>query len=177
MENSSGYLFYEAGQAVAAVHLGLTVRNVCGNPALQPSDILVPRNDPKSRIILWLTGMAAEKKGVGRSDPLRRMRNRVRMRSLVESVIADLTGTPARRRSRARQLLNQAQDRANSICSRQYEAIKSVVEDLGKNGAVSGERVAELMAQARATTSRRPRANASLGPRIVASNKSKLRKT
>src|SRR4051812_41110633 len=107
MAKSRSYLFYEAGQAVAAVHLGLTVRWISANPAEKASEIVIPRGDAKSRIILWLTGMAAEKKGVGKSDPLRRMRNRTRMRVLTESILQELTGTPTRRRMRARQLLNQ----------------------------------------------------------------------
>src|SRR5579862_1799505 len=81
MPKRDAYLFYQAGQAVAAAHLGLTIRHISGNPAHGATDIVIPRNHPKARIILWLTGMAAEKKGVGRSDPLRRTRNRMRMRA------------------------------------------------------------------------------------------------
>ena len=150
MSKSDGYLYYEAGQAVAAAHLRLTIRRISGNPAISASDIQLPRNNPKIRMILWLTGLAAEKKGVGRSDPLRRMRNRQRVRSLVNGVIAELTGTMTKRQAEARCLLNQAQDRANAICGSLYEAIETVVQRLRVQPAVTGEEVDAIVAEVKA---------------------------
>ena len=147
MAGIDAYLFYEAGQAVAAVHLGLKVRHVSGNPALQATDIVIPRGDVKSRMILWLTGMAAEKKGVGKSDPLRRMRNRARVRTLIDSIMTDLTGPVAKRRSKARQVLNQAQDRANAICAQLYAAIEALVLELKRVGVVLGQKAMEIVAK------------------------------
>jgi len=63
MGRSKGYLYYQAGQAVAAVHLGLTIKCISGNPADAPSEIVIPRDDPKARMILWFAGMAAESRG------------------------------------------------------------------------------------------------------------------
>ncbi len=126
MSQRDAYFYYAAGQAVAAVHLGLPVRRISGNPAQEASEILLPRNNPKARMILLLTGMAAEKKGVGRSDPLRRMRNRERVRSQMDGLAAELRGPLVRRRADARLLLNQSQDRANAICGNLYEAIERV---------------------------------------------------
>jgi hypothetical protein len=150
MSKSDGYLYYEAGQAVAAAHLRLTIRRISGNPAITASDIQLPRNNPKIRMILWLTGLAAEKKGVGRSDPLRRMRNRQRVRSLVNGVIGELTGTMTKRQAEARCLLNQAQDRANAICGGLYEAIEVVVQRLRVQPAVTGEEVDAIVAEVKA---------------------------
>jgi hypothetical protein len=146
MSKSDGYLYYEAGQAVAAAHLRLAIRRISGNPAVQASDIQLPRNNPKIRMILWLTGLAAEKKGVGRSDPLRRMRNRQRVRSLINGVVGELSGTMSKRQAEARCLLNQAQDRANAICGGLYEAIEEVVRRLRVQPAVSGEEVDAIVA-------------------------------
>ena len=81
MKTQSGYHFYEAGQAVAAAHLGLKIRHISGNPADAASDISLPKKNPKARLILWLAGMAAEKKGAGKSSPLRRTRNRLHMKA------------------------------------------------------------------------------------------------
>ena len=153
MPTRDAYLFYEAGQAVAAAHLGLPIRHVSANPALKPSEILLPRHHPKARLILWLTGMAAEKKGVGRSDPLRRTRNRQRVRSQIDAVMAELSGSPARRQAQARSLLNQSQDRANAICSNLYEGIEFLVARLRDNPIVTGQEVAAIVAAVKA---RRP---------------------
>lgn len=149
MLKRDSYLFYEAGQAVAAAHLGLTIRFISANPALRASEIVVPRANPKARLILWLAGMAAEKKGVGKSDPLRRTRNRQRVRAQFEALIESLTGTPARRQAEARSLLNQSQDRANAICTGLYEAIIKLVERLRVSSEVSGEEVVALVAWAK----------------------------
>jgi hypothetical protein len=149
MSQSDAYLFYEAGQAVAASHLGLTIRRISGNPALQASDIQLPRNDPKVRMILWLTGLAAEKKGVGRSSPLRRMRNRQRVRSQMNAVMGELTGSPSKRQAEARCLLNQAQDRANAICGNLYDAIEILAHRLRDHAAVSGQEVDAIVASAK----------------------------
>ncbi len=153
MSQSDAYLYYEAGQAVAASHLGLKVRHISWNPAEQASDIQLPRNDPKARMILWLTGLAAEKKGVGRSNPLRRMRNRQRVRSQMNSVMGDLTGATAKRQAEVRCLLNQAQDRANAICGNLYEAIEILAHRLRAQSTVSGQEVDEIVAAVKA---RRP---------------------
>ena len=134
---------------MAAVHLGLKVVHISGNPGENASKIVIPRDDAKSRMILWLTGMAAEKKGVGRSDPLRRMRNRARLRTLTESLIEELTGPPAKRRLKARTLLNQSQDRANAICARLYPAIEAVVLELRSEKTVPGPRIGEIVAKAK----------------------------
>ena len=53
METREAYLFYEAGQAVAAAHLGLRLRRVSGNPADGPLDVIIPRDNPKAQMILW----------------------------------------------------------------------------------------------------------------------------
>ena len=153
MSERDAYLFYEAGQAVAAAHLGLTIRLVSANPALTPSDIVLPRRHPKARMILWLTGMAAEKKGVGRSDPLRRMRNRQRVRSQINALMLELSGSPSKRQAEARSLLNQSQDRANAICANLYEGIELLVARLRDSPTVTGQEVAAIVAAVKA---RRP---------------------
>jgi hypothetical protein len=145
MSTRDAYLFYEAGQAVAAAHLDLKIRHISGNPARAASEIMVGRQGPKPRMILWLTGMAAEKKGVGRSDPLRRTRNRGRIRAQVESVISTMSGSRSHRLSEARNLLNQAQDRANAICAALYGGIEMLVAKLRANDLVSGEEVAAIV--------------------------------
>jgi hypothetical protein len=147
---TEAYLFYEAGRAVAAAYQGLLIRHISGNPALLASDIVVPRDRPKARVIMWMTGMAAERKAVGRSDPLRRMRNRTRLRTLIEGVMEDLTGSHAKRFKQARLLVNQSQDRANAICSHFYEAIELVAGLLRKHDQISGEQVASILAVVRA---------------------------
>jgi hypothetical protein len=153
MPQSDAYFFYEAGQAVAAAHLGLEIRHISGNPGVRASDIQLPRHNPKTRMILWLTGMAAEKKGVGRSDPLRRMRNRQRVRSQIEALAGELQGPPARRQAEALNLFSQSQDRANAICGSLYEAIRVLAGRLRESPTVSGQEVAEIVAAAK---SRRP---------------------
>lgn len=145
MPKRDAYLFYEAGQAVAAAHLGLKIRHISGNPARAASEILIPRQGPKPRMILWLTGMAAEKKGVGKSDPLRRTRNRARMRAQIESVMTTMSGPRSTRLDEARNLLNQAQDRANAICAALYEAIEILVARLRANDLVSGDDVVAIV--------------------------------
>jgi hypothetical protein len=141
----TAYLFYEAGQAVAAAHLGLKIRHVSGNPAAAPSDIVIPRKLPKAPMIMWLTGMAAEKKGVGRSDPLRRTRNRLRVKAQLEAIAESLTGSRAKRLREARTMLNQSQDRANAICGDLYEAIEKVADLLSKNDTVPGDQVVAIV--------------------------------
>jgi hypothetical protein len=141
----TAYLFYEAGQAVAAAHLGLKIRHISGNPAAVLSDIVIPKKMPKAPMIMWLTGMAAEKKGVGRSDPLRRTRNRLRVKSQLEAIAESLTGSRVKRLREARTMLNQAQDRANAICGDLYPAIEQVVELLSKHDTVSGDQVAAIV--------------------------------
>src|SRR3954470_9413125 len=125
MSTRDGYIFYEAGQAVAAVYLGLTVRHVSVDPAHRATEIIIPRQDSRTRMILWLTGMAAEKKGIGRSDPLRPMPTRQRVRALIEAMTAHQDGA-SRRKVAAHGVLNQAQDRANAICASLFPAIKEV---------------------------------------------------
>jgi hypothetical protein len=146
MSQSDGYFYYEAGQAVAAAHLGLTIRHISGNPALLASDIQMPRNNPKARMILWLTGLAAEKKGAGRTDPLRKMRNRQRIRSQINSLAGELPRTTSQRKAEARCLLNQAQDRANAICGNLYEAIELLVRRLRHHPSVTGQEVNAIVA-------------------------------
>jgi hypothetical protein len=153
MSTREAYLYYEAGQAVAAAHLGLMVRHISGNPAQLASDIAVPKNSPKPRMIMWLTGMAAEKKGVGKSDPLRRTRNRLRMRMQIESVVAEMSGPPGKRLSLARRLMNQSQDRANAICANLFDAIDKVAQRLRDAGTVSGDEVAAIVRQVKAQRS------------------------
>lgn len=152
MRKSDAYLFYEAGQAVAAVHLGLTVRHVSGNPLASATEIVLPRGQPKARMILWLTGMAAEKRGAGTADPLRRTRTRQRIRATIESIAAGLEGPPQERLQGAKNLLNQAQDRANAICSNLYDAVEEVVTKLRTADLVEGGEVADIV---RAAKSRR----------------------
>jgi hypothetical protein len=154
MSSRDAYLFYEAGQAVAAAHLGLTIRQVSGNPALLATEIIFPRNKPKARMILWLTGMAAEKKAVGRSDPLRRTRNRMRLRALLESVASEIPGTPMRRRADARTLMNQAQDRANAICNGLYPAIQQVAAKLAEVESLPGDEIRTIVMEVKLQRSR-----------------------
>lgn len=146
MITRDAYLYYEAGQAVAAAHLGLTIRHISGNPALLASDIVVPRKNPKARLILWLTGMAAERKALGKSDPLRRTRNRQRVRAHFEALMAELPGSTAKRYTEARILLNRSQDRANSICASLYEAIELLATRLQNQPTVSGQEVFQIVA-------------------------------
>ena len=155
MRKNDAYLFYEAGQAVAAAHLGLTIRHVSGNPLAAASEIVLPRNQPKARMILWLTGMAAEKKGAGSADPLRRTRTRNRIRSSIESVAAGMAGTSHQQLRAAKNLLNQAQDRANAICSTLYEAIEQVVMLLRGNDLVEGEAILQIVKAVKARRSSR----------------------
>jgi hypothetical protein len=157
MRNSNAYLFHEAGQAVAAVHLGLTVRHVSGNPLAAATDIVLPRNQPKARMILWLTGMAAEKRGAGAADPLRRTRTRLRIRSAIESIAAGMEGAPTERMRAARNLLNQAQDRANAICSSLYDAVEQVVQHLRQADLVEGALVVAIVKAAKARRAARGR--------------------
>ena len=149
MSTRDGYLFCEAGQAVAAVYLGLTVRHVSTDPSQVATDIAIPRQDVRLRLVLWLAGMAAEKKGAGKRDPLRQMRTRQRVRTLVGTLVAHQEGSPAKRRFAARHILNQAQDRANAICSNLYPAIREVAGHLRQRGVLTGEQVKALVAAAR----------------------------
>ena len=158
MSARESYLFYEAGQAVAAVHLGLAVRHVSANPAMAASDIVIPRTHTKARMILWLTGLAAEKKGVGKSDPLRRTRNRQRVRSQLEFLIAEMSGPVSKRHAEARNLLNQAQDRANAICANLYDAIQQIADRLRINSRVSGSEVRDIVLAVKARRSAEGRA-------------------
>jgi hypothetical protein len=157
MRKSDAYLFYEAGQAVAAVHLGLTVRHVSGNPLAAATEIVLPRGQPKARMILWLTGMAAEKRGAGAADPLRRTRTRHRIRSTIESIAAGLDGPPQERLRAAKHLLNQAQDRANAICSNLYDAIEEVAAKLREADLIEGSVVVEIVRAAKTRRTARGR--------------------
>jgi hypothetical protein len=109
----------------------------------------MPRDNPKVRMTLWLTGMAAEKKGVGRSDPLRRTRNRQRVRALVDSVMEEMGGASVRRNISAHSMLSQAQDRANFICGQLFEAIEVIAARLKGGEMVNGEEVAKAVAAAK----------------------------
>ena len=60
MLQRDAYLYYEAGRAVAAAYQGLEIRHISGNPALSASEVVIPRDRPKARIIMWMTGMAAD---------------------------------------------------------------------------------------------------------------------
>jgi hypothetical protein len=147
---SDSFLYYEAGQAVAAAHLGLTIRLVSANPALHATDIMLPRNNPKSRLILWLTGMAAEKRALGKSSPLRRTRNRQRVRAQVDALMEELAGSTARRRAVARKLLNQSQDRANSIVASLFDAVEILAAQLRNKPSLSGQEVVDVVLQIKA---------------------------
>jgi len=150
MPKHHAYLYYEAGQAVAAAHLGLTIRCISSNPGEQATEIVMPRNDPKARMILWLTGMAAEKRGIGASSPLRRTRNRQRVRTLVEGLMDEFTGTASRRQAEARSVLNQSQDRANAICAGLYDAIEEVADRLAERSVLEGREVSRIVAEVKA---------------------------
>jgi len=141
------YFYNQAGQAVAAVHLGMKVRHVGGDPAARPTDIALPRGDTKARLILALTGLAAERKGAGSSSPLRRNRNRARIAAQLASVMEELKGSEAKRRAQAATLRAQAQDRANAICANLYPAIKVIAETLAEKGVVAGEEVELAVAE------------------------------
>jgi hypothetical protein len=149
MSTRDGYLFHEAGQAVAAIRLGLTLRRISTDPACCATEIVVPRRDARWRLILWLTGMAAENKGAGKGDPLRQMRTRQRVRTLLHALMACYEGAPSRRRSAAQHVLNQAQDRANAICSHSYPAIREVAAQLRRHGMLTGQQVKAIVAAAR----------------------------
>lgn len=149
MPIQKAYLYNQAGQAVAAVHLGIEVRRVSADPAAQPTEVVLPRGDHKARLILALTGLAAERKGAGASNPLRRMRNRQRISAQLASIMQELKGTEVRRRAQAASLKSQAQDRANAICTSLYGAIESVARQLGEKGIVSGEDVERIVAAAK----------------------------
>jgi len=97
------------------------------------------------QMILWLTGMAAEKKGLGRSHPLRRMRNRARVRALLDATIERTSGTRARRAAARRTMLNQAQDRANAICNHLFDAIEQLAARLRAGERVSGAEVVAIV--------------------------------
>ena len=148
MSTRDGYIFYEAGQAVAAVYLGLTVRHVSVDPAHRATEIVIPRQDSRARMILWLTGMAAEKKGAGKSDPLRQMRTRQRVRATIDALTPH-EDSASRRKVAAHNLLNQAQDRANAICASLFPAIREVATQLREKGAVTGEEVKVAVLAAR----------------------------
>ncbi|HVT81646.1 MAG TPA: hypothetical protein VHM90_13445 [Phycisphaerae bacterium] len=141
------YLYNQAGQAVAAVHLGMKIRHVGADPALNPTEILVPRGNAKARLILALTGLAAERKGAGASSPLRRTRNRQRVAAVLAAVMEELKGSEAKRRTMAATLRSQAQDRANAICTNLYEAIEIIAQRLIKQGVVDGAEVEKIVAQ------------------------------
>ncbi|HVS70273.1 MAG TPA: hypothetical protein VHQ47_03345 [Phycisphaerae bacterium] len=149
MDRRDAYLFYEAGQAVAAAHLGLAIRHVSGNPVRAATEIMLPRNQPKARMILWLTAMAAEKRGAGAADPLRRTRTRQRIRAAIESIAAGMKGTPHQRLESAKALLNQAQDRANAICSSLYQAVEEVAERLRTEDFLPGAVITEIVKRAK----------------------------
>jgi hypothetical protein len=150
MPHRIAYLYYEAGQAVAAAHLKLTIRRISADPASAPTDIIVPRSNPKARMILLLTGMAAEKKGVGTSSPLRRARNRARVKAELDALKID-ERAPAKPRARisAQSLFNQAQDRANAICSTLYPAIEKVVAHLREKPVLDGDEIRTIVAAAK----------------------------
>ena len=142
MDTREAYLFYEAGQAVAAAHLRLRIWRVSGNPTAAPTHIVIPRNNPKARLILWLAGMAAERKGAGHSHPLRRTRNRARVRSLLDATIDGLPGSRARRIAARRVMLSRAQDRANALCNQLYPAIEAVAARLRTGETLTGPDIA-----------------------------------
>lgn len=145
MEAREAYLLYEAGQAVAAAHLGLRIRCVSGDAVGEGTDIVVPRNQPKMQMILWLAGMAAERKGLGRGHPLRQMRNRARVRALLDATIEKMAGTRGQKAAARRAMLGQAQDRANAVCSHLFGAIEQVAERLRRGETVSGAEVGSLV--------------------------------
>ena len=157
MSHRISYLYYEAGQAVAAAHLKLTIRHVSANPADKPTDIVVPRSNPKARMILLLTGMAAEKKGVGTSSPLRRARNRARVKAELDAIKLD-ERLPAKPRIRlsAQSLFSQAQDRANAICANLYPAIEQVVARLHETPIIDGTEIQAIVAATKARTPENP---------------------
>ena len=130
MLTKEAFAFYEAGAAVAAVYLRLKLRRVSINAARGSSEVEFPREAAKPRIIVWLAGLAAEKKGVGKTDTFRRMKNRERIRAELAQFKDAASGPPARREEARHTLLNQAQDRANAICNRFFPAIQQVARQL-----------------------------------------------
>jgi hypothetical protein len=149
MPNHLAYHYNQAGQAVAAIHLGIQVREISADPATRPTDIALPRGNPKVRLILALTGLAAERKGVGTSSPLRRMRNRHRIAAQLAAIVEELKGTEARRRAQVTALRSQAQDRANAICASLYPAIHIIARRLQTDGIVSGQEAQRIVAAAK----------------------------
>jgi hypothetical protein len=146
MPERHAYHYNQAGQAVAAIHLGMPVRQVSADPALRPTDIMLPRGNLKARLILALTGLAAERRGAGASSPLRRMRNRQRINSQLVAIMEELKGTQTKRRSQAATLRSQAQDRANAICSNLYPAIEIIAQRLRAEGVINGAEVERTVA-------------------------------
>lgn len=139
------YAYYEAGAAVAAAHLKLTVKQVSINAARGGTDIVIPRDGVKARITLWLTALAAEKKGVGETDAFRRMKNRQRIRAELD---ADASSKSQKAKA-SNAILSQAQDRANAICSTHFAAIRAVAERLVVEEALDGETVEQIVAESR----------------------------
>lgn len=139
------YLYYAAGQAVAAVHLGLKVKQVSADPLLASTDIVLSRDDVKARVTLWLTGTAVERKLAGRASPLRRMRNRERIKVELTALMEQQSGPSAKRRREAMRIFTQAQDRANAITTYLLHAAQLVADKLEAEGTVSGDYVERVV--------------------------------
>lgn len=155
MQMRKAYLYYAAGQAVAAAHLGLKIKQVSADPLQAPTDIVVPREDAKSRVILWLTGTAVERKALGRASPLRRMRNRERIRVELAALAELQSGSAAKRKREARRVFTQAQDRANAITTHLFEAVEEIVAKLETDAVVEGDLVVRSVRDAKWRMSRR----------------------
>lgn len=150
MLTKEAYAYYEAGCAVAAVHCRLRLRQVSINAAHGNTDVAFPRDGLKLRATLWLTGLAAERKGVGEADPFRRSRCRQRLRQQVADYVAGLDGEMNDRQRAGRLLISQAQDRANAICGSLFEAIQQVAGKLVEHDLIAGAEVERIVAEVRA---------------------------
>jgi hypothetical protein len=147
------YAFYEAGAAVAAIHLKLLLRQVSINAARGATDVVIARENAKARITLWLTGLAAEKKGVGETDPFRRIkvRQRIAAEILEQSKTRRGKGDPA--------IVGQAQDRANAICSTLMPAIQKIAERLVNEEVLATEDVEQIVGEVKRSRQRRAKEN------------------
>ena len=149
MITREAYAFYEAGAAVAAVHLRLKLKRVSIAHARGGTEIAFGRDGCRDRITLWLAGLAAEKKGVGETDPFRRMKNRQRIQVELTDHLDGRGGPRTRREKEARAIHSQAQDRANAVCAALFPAICAVAERLLADEILTGEDVRRIVSDIR----------------------------
>jgi hypothetical protein len=153
------YAYYQAGIAVAAIHLKLSVKEVSINPARGSADIAVPKSNVLARITLYLAALAAEKKGVGETDPLRRTKNRQRITA--ELAAQEKSKQVSKSKSQSQKaksvsLVNQAQDRANAICASLFPAIEKIARRLIAEEFLTGPEIEKIVNDCRAARQHPP---------------------